>query len=731
FVKIDNNLKDGSVYKTENESFLESLLVVIDFYGYYGGNILPYGKPAMVHQGQITKAMVASFASQSLAHIKKTTVGETDYYYAIEGNNNYLEVREIYFDALGLSNVSGATKTNSISKTQVYQTVSIDHDNNTGTPNKNYYSINDNSKIESTDGEKTVYKTVCDEYKLLYADGSLQAEAEQDITDEEIQKNINSNYTITKLTMSSGIFDLDGEDGEVWKEIDGDMVLDNVENEKADLAEFLSGKSGSDKKYVSKVNLSDYTNGVVAFDIYDVAGYNLMREIINSNGSYLDTRENEVVLYPEAVDNYNKLVKMFKGEEGYFFSSFKINIKADIYGVSAQLGTKDIPFVGEIVGSGSKAPKLSGVKNAVSSNYSGLVVFAKDLTIKNLDIQYSDLNYALTEDESRPVYHVAGLVGNLVKDGNLTLQDIKLTYNFKDYYEDMDNDISSLNPIAVGGLVGFADTNSKITLKDNIVINSFNVDLKSEGKTTALYGKGSVEATYDQDGAQTSYIKAVGAYVGSMRNANFEVSNEIKSPLSIDNININVNSTNTIVGGLIGYAGIETYIDDGEHPGSGTISLVNIKMGDSESDRIINVSADASKLPTGSRTVSVGGLIGKINGEYSVGLDKLYINLKQIAANTSKAGTEVVYVGGLFGEVTNLEKIVGLDKAESGDESIELGNPRDMKERLYITAGIGGNEYPEKAYANLFVGNKVVDEARNVVYNAKCYSKRYSKNTWW
>lgn len=648
-------------------------------YIYSGNNVLPIGRPNPTRVGAIDRKLLSELSDNDYTKLNKYGTENSCYY------SDEIQVRDVYFDALGLSSLT--TPLNCYSAYQVYTPVTMDTDNNSATADEICYAIHDNSEIASEDsqGNNIMYKTTYEEYGIVYKD---------------------TNSAISKLTkVNLPDEESFGEDSG-WEQIDGEWVISSVENNKADIKEFINGTNRNSVD-IEEVKIEDSTKYIIKFDIYDLPGYNLMTEIVNKR---LEIKDKYEGLFATAADaektKFNLLINGLNN-----LDHFEINIKvAELYGITAQLGTETYPFVGKFIGTKfySDYTTLQSVKHSASATYGGLFAYAKNLEVENIVIEYSEnQNYALTTNTETPVKAVGGIVGNLVIGGNLTVTNTVINYIFKDYYLEGKNNIISATPIAVGGIVGFADAGSKIAINKEVIIQNFDVETKSELGNTFITG--------------SNHRLAIGSVVASMNDASLIIENE--EQFVIDKININCESSHNIAGGIIGYS-----VTSQETLAEPNIVLQNINI---KSGKI------SVNTLTGSNVI-VGGLIGRIDGG-AVKLSDIKLLVSNISAKTSSKQNVETYAGGLVGYVTEedisgdgtikVTNFIGLKLPDGQEDSnIILGDDQEYSiKRIFVTSGIGGKEYPLKAYADKYFGNamlctELTTERSNIFANVKCYS---------
>lgn len=558
---------------------------------------VPIGQIQTSDAGILTKDYLENCVTDNYG-IYKETMSDEEYYYT-KNDNNHLNIYNIYFDSIGLPANNG-TKNNVYSTYQVYDTVTID--------NVDYYGINDNSVVyDSATGVKnSVYK----HYNLLY-----------NVNNTSVTSNL------TKSTSESNI-DIEGFDG---------ISLD-TESPKTSISNLLDNEvtEVGDDEIVININYS------TAEDNTSEMMYNKAVEMINHiydsieiNG--YDAENDEYIKSlkesgdESAIDKFVEIVKAVKGGIPY-----RININTTLNGVQYSLGTSKNPFKGTI--QGGYTYKQSEIKNI---EVPSLVSYGKNVTVKNLNLEYSNTAKKSSENS------FGGVIANA--SGDCTIYNTTVTFNFKDYIIDAKgnctpytNDASS-----VGGLVGKNSGNLTIEKCD---VKDLSLYLLSTGSNINDLG--------------------IGGFVGT----NF-------GTLTVSSSNVydlNIQSqkcANTIYGGALGI-------------NSGSFTANKVTVGNSKTS-IIDAESSGGTI--------VGGFVGKLAGESINNFSDIAIMLKGVYANTSNT-SNTVYAGGFVGYISD-DITINSNTIKLGVEQ------ENKSKKMLVYAGIGGSAYANKAYASDICGN--------------------------
>ncbi len=517
-----------------------------------------------------------------------------------------------------------------------------------GTPKSAGASTSNVAWIEGVYKQKTVNNKVL----YVFSDGNLNNKNYDYLWDTSTTT-INQLNTVDDVKNMWSEEDWPGFNDDWIISDDGDLVFSNSDE--------VSSTSNIDM-FNNNITVGTNSQGsyaeIMVYDIEDYRGaVNIVNGILNDDDD--DNTDDFVIDGIEIGDS--KLINLkssIKNGDVTIKFAFQKEISFNSMAVQGFGVDEQHPFSGTIISetSGDNANISDFLLSDSNRNSSmGLVAYGKDVTIQGVTITYSNQRVTALNN----IKNVGGLIGTVVNDGNVTINDTTVTLSVSDYNK---NGTISTQKINLGGLIGCIQQNGNI-----------NIEATTVTMTTDLAGGNDLS----QGGT------GIGGLIGCVSGSNIYINNQVKVNLTRDiDEGILSSSANTTIGGAIG------------RMQDSSISSSNVSE---VSNAYLELTGKISAENTVGDTVYVGGLIGYFGGNGSIELTGINIYLSSISATSGVIGTKS-YTGGVIGYMENATTLPITDTT-----SVSVG---DINSTCAITSGIGGSEFSEYAYADNFIGNR-------------------------
>ena len=453
--------------------------------------------------------------------------------------------------------------------------------------------------------------------------------------------------------------------GDDWIEVDGNIVNTNS-------PEYQTTTDGE------TINNAETDGETATITVQDVADYRGAVNVVNAilgesaenpyNPENVDT--DKLNALKTAVNSGNITIVFAPSSNGM---SLKL---LDFAGYSVGgFGTDDMPFSGTLTAQNYSGVELTGFSPNSNSNAltTGLVNNAGDVEISNINISYSSsfTMLSLNNAAQDPIKKVGGFVGKVQNGGNVTITNSTVAFVGSDYNK---NGQRSTQKLDVGGFVGYLGQNATLDITYGEVEN-FDVNL-----TGSL--------------SDNSANSGIGGLVGNMAQGSTVTINS-NLEINLGTNGIQSNSSNNVAGGAVGIMQGATL------SGNGTLTLSS-----GGNIQVENTSGTSSYA---------GGVVGYMTGSNTIDFALVDIQLRKISATTAVQGA-TTYAGGVIGAAQNAPTISGI---------ITVGlDQYDVTNQTIISSGIGGSEYSNLAYADVFgtvIGNNTTSrlEIANATVNAR------------